>query len=222
MSYALSDVMDQSAVLMNDAAKTDYTYDKQLPYVKMALQELEEEFEQNNVPTTNVESTAIVVPIGATTLTLPTNLVEIQQMWERLSGSSDNYLPMTRVEFLPHYLEGQQINELIWWAWIEDSVKYLGCLTARDVKLDYIKSLFPSAVTSGTIINQINTKSFLEYRTAALMSSFAGENPTRAQELNVNALLAMDRALGIPTKGRQAMNTRRRPFRASYRSRQLW
>lgn len=222
MSYTLGSVMDTAAVLLNDPSKTDYTYVKQLPLARMALQELEEEFEQNNVQTTNVESAVISAVAGATTITLPTGLVEIQQMWERLSGTSDPFIPVTKVEFLPHYLEGVQTNDIIWWAFEQDAVKFLPPLTNRDVKLDYIRSLFLATADENTVISVINSKSFLQYRTAALCAEFLGENPTRAQELNQYAVLAMDRALGIPTKGRQAIQTRRRPFRAAYRARTIW
>ena len=228
MSYTLGDVMDRAASLLNDTAKSDYTYTAQLPYVGMALDELQEEFEQNNVPTTNSESSVIVLPIGTTdigfttTPALPSDLIEIQQIWERLSGSAEPYIPMTRVEFLPHYLDGEIIDVLVFWAWEQQKIKTLGATTARDLKLDYIASLFPTSYDQTTSISIINTKSFLAYRTAALCAEFIGENPTRAQSLNQDAVLAMDRALAIPTKGRQSIAVRRRPFRASYRSRQVW
>jgi len=52
-----------------------------------------------------------------------------------------------------------------------------------------------------------------------LMASNIAENPTRAQELNGDAIRSIDRALGITIKGRQSQVTRRRPFRAGYKSR---
>ncbi len=229
MNYPLSDVMDRSAVLLNDAAKTDYTYAAQLPFVAMALDELQELFEQNNIPVTNeVSASAITIPAGVkeigfqTLPALPANLVEIQQLWEQQTSASQGYIPMTKTEFLPHYLENQLTSNLVYWAYEGGLVKFLGATVDVQIKFDYISSLFPRYITENTIITVINTKSFLSYRTAALQSEFTGENPSKAQALNQDAILAMDRALGIPIKSMQSVATRRRPFRASYAQRQNW
>jgi hypothetical protein len=228
MDYPLSDVMDRAAVLLNDAAKTDWTYDRQLPYVQIALDELQEEFEQNNVAATNETSAAILIPAGITDLgyhttpKLPNNLIEVQQFWEQQTQGSSGYIPMTKVEFLPHYLEDQLTTNLVYWAMIDGEVKFLGATNDVQVKMDYVASLFPRVVTKDTIITVINTKTFLSYRTAALGSEFTGENPTRAKSLNDDAIIALGRALGIPTKSMQSVSTRRRPFRAAYRARQVW
>lgn len=219
--------MDRAAAFLNDSAKVDYTYAAQLPYLQVAMDEFQEYCEQNNIPTTNEESTAIILPINtlsigfATTPALPSDLVEIQQIWERLSGSQEDYIPLTRVEFLPHYLENEQINELIYWAWEQQAAVFLGALTARDLKFDYVSSIFPTTVTSGTTLTTLNCKSFLAFRTAALCAEFIGENKTRADSLNQDAVLALDRSLGISSKGRQAIAYRHRPFRAAYRAKMV-
>lgn len=226
MSYALSVVMNSSAALLNDPAKTDYTFAAQLPYLRIALLELQEQFELNNIPVTNETSAGITVDAGVkvigfnTTPALPSDLIEIQQIWERLDGSSEPFIPMTRFEFLPHYLEGEPVSELIYWSWIKQELRFIGATTDREIKLDYISSLFsPNTADETTIITVINTQTFLTYRNAALCAEFIGENPSRAQALNVDAGMAMDRALGIPTKGKQSIAIRRRPFRAAYRTR---
>jgi hypothetical protein len=48
---------------------------------------------------------------------------------------------------------------------------------------------------------------------------FIGENETRAGSLEMLATQALDRELGIPIKGRQAIVTRRQPFMGSYKGR---
>lgn len=222
-----STVMDKSASLMNDTAKTVYTYTAQLPYLNMATDELEESFELNNVPVTNQTSTVIEVdageviirPVGLTAPNYPSDLVEIQQLWERLQGSNDPFIPMTRYEFLPHVFDDILTNSLNYWIWQDQRIKFIGANTDREVKLDYIKRLIPSELTESSSIGIINARSFLYYRTAALCSQFIGENKTRADELNMFAVMALDRTLGISTKGRQAIVTRRRPFMSAYKAR---
>jgi hypothetical protein len=228
MNYPLSDVMDRSAVLLNDAAKTDYTYAVQLPFVAMALDELQEIFEQNNIPVTNEVTAGITIPAGVkeigyqTLPALPNNLIEIQQLWEQQTTGSSGYIPMTKMEFLPHYLENQLTSNLVYWAWEGGLVKFLGATLDVQIKFDYISSIFPRYITENTIITVNNTKSFLSYRTGGLIAEFSGENQTKAVSLNNDSVLALDRSLSIPVKGMQSVATRRRPFRASYAQRQTW
>lgn len=220
--------MDRAAVLMNDAAKTDYTYAKQLPVVAIALDELQEEFELNNIPATNEVTATTLIPAGVkeigfnTVPKLPDDLIEIQQIWEQQTDGSAGFIPMTKTEFLPHYLEDQLTDALVYWAQEGGKVKFLGATNDVQIKFDYIASLFPRVITEDTLVDIINTKSFLSYRTAALLAEFAGENSTRATALNQDAVMALDRALGIPVKGKQSIAIRRRPFRAAYRARQIW
>lgn len=230
-STTAADVMDASASLMNDTAKTVYTYSAQMPYLNMALRELQEHYELNNIPVTNETSTGITVPIGTkeirpfdgvgsgSSLNYPSDLVEIQLISERLSGSTDPYIPLVKREFLPHVIDDLPIESLQYWAWEGQVIKFIGATTIRQIKLDYIKTVFPKVTNSAALIGVINAQSFLQYRTASLCTRFIGENPTRADSLDELAVLALDRATGISSKARQSINTRRRPFMASYKRR---
>ena len=224
--------MDKSASLMNDTAKTVYTYVAQLPYLQMALDELQESFELSNIPISNITTSApITVLTGVTSIGpkdgvgvgaapyYPENLVEIQQLWERLNGSMEPYIPVSQVEFLPHTLDDLPTAELQYWAFENQRIVFISASTDRQVKIDYIAKLFPDNILEGTIIGIINSRSFLQYRTAALCSHFIGENPARAEELNNFAQMSMDRVLGIGIKSKQSMPARRRPFMAAYKRR---
>lgn len=219
----VGDVIDASAVLLNDSAKAVFTVAAQLPYYNIAQDELQEIMELNNVPVTNETSTAITVTAGVTTISfttspaLPSTLIEIQKISERLALAAEDYLPMTRCEFLPTLVE--QTTSLIWWAWIDQELRFIGALTDRQLQINYIASRLPAATTTTTPVTLINAKSFLSYRTAGLCAEFIGENKDRADSLNTDASLALDRFLGINTKGRQAIATRRRPFLAAYKTR---
>ena len=225
-------IMDRSAVLNNDAAKTQYTYTVQLPYLNSALQELQEYFELNNVPVTDTFSALINVPAGVSSIGfspavpvpdtpyLPSNLVEPKLLWERAEGI-DPYLPMTKVDFLPRYMDGVELNQFIYYVWQSQEIRVIAANQDNDIKMDYTRFLFAqfTDVTGAETVSVINSRTFLEYRTAGLCAEFIGENPTRAQSLNNDAGLAMDRVVGIGTKGRQAINIRHRPFRSSYKRR---
>ncbi len=103
------EVMDLSAALCNDPDKTVYTYIKQIPYLNMALKELQEYFAQNNVPVTDQQSAVINCPAGTIIVPfapdppiggvpyLPNDLSEIQKVWQRTEGI-DPYTPLGKVD----------------------------------------------------------------------------------------------------------------------------
>lgn len=212
--------------MLNDSARTVYTYVAQLPYLQMALQELREMFELSNIGVSQKVSAVIPFAAGATevgyngvgTFTLPNDFIEPQQLWER-PKNIDPFVPMTRRDYLPHYLEGIQNSDFIFYVWEDQKIKVLPCVQANDIKIDYIRELFQSIVDENSAINVANAETFLEYRTAALCAEFIERNETSANSLNANAILGIDRAIGIGVKGKQMIATRRRPFRAGYKRR---
>jgi len=218
MSFIPSEVMDMAAALNNDTAQEQYTDVALLPYFNMALMDLKEEFELNNIPVTNQISSSITVLTGATSVSLPSDLIEIQELFERPSGSTDSFIPMIKKEFLPQITT--LTNELRYWMWQGNAIKLLGANADVEVKLNYIRTVFTKVVIGsiGSAININGAEMFLGYRTGALAAMFIGENETRASSINDLTVDALDRALSIPTKGKQAIFTRRRPFRESYKS----
>lgn len=220
-------VLDAVAVLMNDPSKTKYTNPKMIPLLNISLQELREVFELNNVPVTDtVTSNPITVPAGYDHIafdngpnpTLPDDFVEPKIVWERPSGF-DPYFPMTRRDSLPREWEGNPQNQFIWYTWQAQELRFLVANQDNDIKIDYIRQIFPPVVDATSPINVVNAATFLEYRTGGLCAEFIGENPTRAASLNSDSLLALDRVVGIGTKGRQAIIIRRRAFRSGYKQR---
>lgn len=217
-------VMNAAASLMNDTARTIYTYSAQVPYLNIALQELREEFELNSVSTVQETSAIINMPAGAIQITynavgqprLPDDMVEPQQLWERQEGI-DPFIPMTKKDYLPHDLEGVLTNQFIYFIWNGQKIQVLPANQDNDIKIDYIKELFVPVVNENSIINVINAQTFLEYRTAGLMAEFIERNITSAASHNAYAKLALDRATGIKVKGKQSISTRRRPFRSGYK-----
>ena len=87
-SIIAREIMDKSASLMNDTAKTVYTYTAQFPYLMMALDDLEMEFQLNNVAVTNKTGFLLPVDIGTEAVPIPGDLIEIQGIYERLFGNS--------------------------------------------------------------------------------------------------------------------------------------
>lgn len=226
-SLTAGEVMDRSAALMNDPDRTDYTYDAQLPYLNMAIDELVESLEESNSSPTNQTSAVIIVPVGVNKITptehadtphYPMNLVEIQEVGERLSGSNDPFIPLGRRESLGMF---PRSNSLLFWTWEDQCIKFnpAGANTSRDIQLRYVSQALGQAEDEDSIIGTINARSYLAYKTAALCAMFIGENETRAGVLEKQAEKALERITGINNKGRQQFMTRHRPFRAAYKSR---
>ena len=229
-SLTAGEVMDRSAALMNDPAKTDYTYTAQLPYLNMAIDELAESLEESNSSPSNITSAVISLAVGEHMITYnehltlphyPTTLVEIQSIGERDAGTENHFVPLGRRDFVTEF----PVNpSLMFWAWEEQIIKFNpnGASVAKDIQLQYIREAVTQAVNELSVIGTINSRSYLAYKTAALCSQYIGENEGRAASLDVKAEAAMDRLTGINNKGRQQIMTRHRPFRAAYKARGGW
>ena len=227
-SVTAGEIMDQSAVLLNDPAKTDYTYAVLEPFLRLAYDELvDAQMDSQNQPL-NQLSAAIIVPIGANTLypqhslnipKYPAELAEIQEISERLAGSDDPYIPMKRAEF-PSPFPAQ--DRLSYWAWEMERIQFNpnGATTARELIIKYIRGLVGNfQTTPESIVGGTNSRAFLSYKTAALAAQFIGENPERAAILDGHAQRALERHESISNKGRQQIMTRHRPFRANWKAR---
>lgn len=219
-----SDVMDSVAATLNDSQKRLFTYAAQLPYLNMALDQLQQEMENNNVSFTNSDALLVTIPAGITTIgggigapSLPDDIVEIQQLFERVSGSSLAYMGMRRVDFLP--LNDFPTAYFGVWAYDNQIIHLPEATTSIDVKIQYIRARIAPINDSTNPIPLINSKLYLTYKTGALCAQFIGENPERAKDLSDKADNALYLFLNINTKGRQAQPVRHRPFRAGYRNR---
>lgn len=218
-------IIKRSAALMNDSIQSVYTNDVVLPYLNVAFDELQEYFELNNVPVTNQSSAVITVPHGVsaigfgTTPPLPVNLIEIQSLYESEVGQSA-WSQMSPKSFV--HPTKDEISAFIVYSWANNQINLIACNRDNDLKIDYVASVFPTDLDIAQISTDFpikNIKSYLAYKTAALCARYVGENESRSDELNGLAQLALDRALGISTKSRQSILTRRRPFRAAFKSR---
>jgi acetylglutamate synthase len=128
---------------------------------------------------------------------------------------------MSKVDFLPAYMEGVQISQFLIYSWQDQKIKVLPANANNDIKIDYVKELFQNIVDENSPINVINAITALQFRTAGLCAEFIERNITSATSLNQAAELALNRAEGIGIKGKQSIVTRRRPFRSGYKRNRL-
>ncbi len=223
-----SDIITTVAGLMNDSIQAVYTNTVCLPFLNLALDELQEIYELNDIPATNETSAAITIKSGINRIgfdtipSFPSNLIEIKQLWESTTGLNQ-WTPMIKKDTIPHYLQDNtKISMFLIWALEHGRVKLIAANADNDIKIDYIGSLFNTPIQIKDInvgLPFINIKTYLDYKVSALCAMFIAENESRAIALDALTGTALTRALGIPIKGLQSVVTRRRPFRHSFKHR---
>ena len=219
--FQAKDVFADVRAFLNDQANATFTDTVQLPYLNIASDELQQILEQHNIGVTNGVEIDIPITAGDTELSglnLPDDLIEIKNIYERISGASNEYQLMQRVEFLPQI--NLQLAYLIYWTWNQQKIEFVGSTSDEQLKIEYIKRRLPKIINAATVIDIIGARSVLAYRTAGLCAEFIGENSDRAEALNGSAQRMLDSMLAINLKGQQAITTRRRPFRANFKFRQ--
>jgi hypothetical protein len=220
----VGDVTTMVRALMNDMVHQQFTDFTILPYLRIAYEDLKSDLMEYNIPFTNATSNAILIPAGVTTIgddtppLLPPGLVEIFSISERTAGTNNDFVLMERRQFLP--MTEQLTSHLRYWAWWGHGIRFIGATAPVEVKLNFILSgsNFAEIVDENTIFRVDVVKAYLAYRTAGHCSMFIGENETRAATLYGFADKELDKLLSISIKSQQAIKTRRRPFRASFKT----
>ncbi len=222
------DVMTAARALLNDQQMQQYTDAVQLPYVNIALQTMQEQYERNNVPVTATVSAVLEVPSGTSEISfppdpvvpntpyLPEDMIEPIYLWEAPSGI-EQYVPMTKVNALPRWIAGQEYQNFIYYTWQSNKIRFFPCNQDNDIKMDYIKNLFVPVTDEDDVLGVINCKNYLAFKIAEHIARFVEENEPRANSLGGQAQLTLDTLFGISSKGKQAIATRRRPFRQAYK-----
>lgn len=226
-TFTAGDAMDRAAALLNDSGKAIFTYAAQIPHIQTAWDEIKEKLEEVDYPMFNETSASLHVVAGeidiggSTGPALPSDLIELQQLWERTWGTTEDFFPMSRMDYLPKITTAQ--SNLIYWAWMGQVVRFItpGATTDREILIDYVGDGLGPIVDQTTVIPLLNAKNALAFRTAALCAQFIGENKTRADDLNEFASSSFETLINNATKRRQAITTRRRPFRAGFKARSI-
>lgn len=217
------EVFDKARFLLNDTAGAVYTDEVLLPALQIAMNNLTLECEDNNIPYTNITSEIITIPAGTKNIggpggpSLPSDLVEILEMYERIAGTTNDFMQMRRRNFLPK--TEYETTYLEVYTWQKQIVHFIGATSDIEVKIDYVGSTLNQVLNKNSEILIFNSVSFLYNRTAALAARFIGENGTRADQLDAEATLCIETMENIGIKNQQSEPVRRRPFMSSYRQR---
>ena len=183
MSVQLSVVLGTARTLLNDDAATNWTDAALIPKAQQAHKELQIKLRRAAAPlmkNTYIETIVSPLTIFATP---PADLIAPIQLWEK--GPLDAvtlYQLMTESDPLPNVAVAAT---MVWWAWVEEVVTFIGASANRTVKMLYWRSLpLPAANTDP--IGFLNGELYLAPRTAALAAGSVGQ----AAEMTALASLA--------------------------------
>lgn len=210
MSFLASDVMDDSAVILNDVGKSLFTYAAQLPYLQRANRDLEMLLINIGAPQQRVKSTPITVTAGTSTLTLPDDFLLPTSLKERAFGSSDPWDDMHERPIEPDDVVSQYA--LIFWAFRNNGIYFVAATTDREVLLQYERQL--AAISSQNSPEDfILSRNYLGSKTAEYCARFVGMNTTIADGIRDNEVFRAEDALtrAIVLNG-QGNRYRRKPF----------
>jgi hypothetical protein len=172
MSVTAEVVLTIARTYLNDDAATLWQDQLLFPKLQQAHREMQQLLKSFAVPVMRTMSPIIEVLANATTLTLPSNVMEPIQLWETSHGGDISTLvPMTEADPLP-FLDPNG-NSLGYWQWADEIVSFIGCTANRDVVMKYWRQLnIPQLNTD--LVGFLNAEMYLGPRTAALAAISTG------------------------------------------------
>lgn len=211
-----SEIMDESALLLNDSAKVTFSYTAQTPWLKRAINDLSLELEANGIKLCKKIQATATVAANATTIPLPSDAVVAIRVEERLSGSSFPFNELSEVLALPAGLTASE--SIGFWAFegtLLNSVPVLNILapsTAREVRITYERFLPYVGVTSATDFSADlawNAKIIISTKIAELITKFVLMNEKRYKFLKDELDRVTYRYEQIWTKNQQGSPVRK-------------
>jgi hypothetical protein len=142
---------------------------------------------------------------------LPTDLLVPLKLWERASGSSDDFSEMvdlTRHGGLPSRLQDVSLNV---WEWRADGLYFLGATQDVQIRLRYAKA-YPDLTDATSAVLIRNAQEAIAYATAAL-AGWARGSPL-AEKWDGAASDAIEDLVVAAVRREQQSSHRRRPFSA--------
>lgn len=210
--------------LLNDAAGNLFTDTVLLPYANSAYRKVQRALANVNSGTflnddvllmvTAVAATDASLQVSITDATappnqLPTDLLVPLKLWERLNGSTDDFVEMTDLTGhggLPSQPQGECLE---YWEWRTDGLYFLGATNDTQIRLRYQKA-FPDLTDATSPVLIRNAQEAIAYFTAAMASAARGApQAARWDEAGADAL---EDLLLRATQREQHTTRRRRPY----------
>jgi len=210
--------------LLNDAAGNLFSDAVLLPYANSAYRKVQRALANIQSGTFLTDNVLLVVPavaqvdasaqVSITDATappnqLPTDLLVPAKLWERASGSSDDFMEMTDLtdhDGLPSEPQGQTLR---YWEWRADGLYFLGATQDTQIRLRYQKS-FPDLTDATSPVLIRNAQEAIAYAAAAMAGAARGA--PQAERWDVAATDALEDLIVRAAQREQQTGRRRRPF----------
>lgn len=188
MSVQASVVLATARTFLNDDAATNWTDAALMPKLQQAHKELQIKLRRAAAPVMKGTYSEAIVATNTSFASPPSDLVAPIQLWEKAPGDPVTlYQLMTEADPLPNVIAG---TTMVWWAWVEEVVTFIGSSADRSVKMSYWRAL-PLPQLNTDLINFLNGELYLAPRTAAIAAGSVGQ----AAEMGTLASMA-DASLG--------------------------
>jgi len=210
--------------LLNDAAGNLFSDAVLLPYANSAYRKVQRALANIQSGTLLTDNVLLVVPavaqvdasaqVSITDATappnqLPTDLLVPAKLWERASGSSDDFIEMTDLtdhDGLPSEPQGQTLR---YWEWRADGLYFLGATQDTQIRLRYQKS-FPDLTDATSPVLIRNAQEAIAYAAAAMAGAARGA--PQAERWDVAATDALEDLIVRAAEREQQTGRRRRPI----------
>lgn len=174
MSVQASVVLATARTLLNDDAATNWTDAALIPKLQQAHKELQIKLRRAAAPLMKNSYSESITATYTGFASPPTDLVAPIQLWEKApSDPVTNYALMTEADPLPiNVIQGPT---MVWWAWVQEVVTFVGSSAGREVLMVYWRAL-PLPAVNTDLIGFINGELYLAPRTAALAAGSVGQS----------------------------------------------
>ncbi len=219
MALLASDVITDVQVHLNDTGAVTYTSSVILPYLKIAVRDLQSKLLVHSVQILREVSAVQDIPANQTTVnagTLTDLLIPIK-IEERADGDDNgDWIPLEKKTYP---LDRVATTTLIDWDFRENAIEFIGATVAREIRVTYQK-LFTPVTSSSTPIDLQQAHNYLGYRTAYLIASTLMMNQELANALEGPMVQSGEEVVSISVKGEQQKPIKRKgAFRSTRRRR---
>lgn len=174
MSAPLSTVLATARTYLNDDNIITWPDQTLIPKAQEAHRELQTELWVIGSGLVRKTSNIITVPLGTTNLheinLQPEDLLTPTAIYEA-STVAEDWLPMTEQAYFPPGL--QPTTSLVFWQWLDEEIKFVGCTQARRIIIHY-RRLIPIPTSATDVIGILFAESYLAARTAAIAAGSVG------------------------------------------------
>lgn len=204
MGLTAGEVMDESALLLNDSAKTTFTFAVQAPWFKRAIDWFSDELAVNSIPLVEQVTTVFTLGPSVTTVVLPADTLIPIKLQEKANFSLEEYTDIHQIDDVSAVTPGKTHN---FWAFngaIAASVPVINVPPAdntRNIRLLYQRMLPKIAGSVGSedyaTSLTFHAKRALGAKTAEYIATFVLKDDKRAKALSGESGLAMHRLIQI-------------------------